>query len=126
MAEGWRFFGNLIADTEMVLAKADLSIAKRYSELAGAEGERVFPLLASEFERTREWVCRIQREENLLDRDPILQRNIRLRDPYVDPLSLMQVDLLRRWRDTNREDSELERALVITVKGIARGMQNTG
>jgi phosphoenolpyruvate carboxylase len=126
MALGWRFFGNLIADTEMVLAKADLAIAHRYAELAGALGERVFPLLQSEFELTQEWVCRIQQEESLLDRDPILQQNIRLRDPYVDPLSLMQVDLLRRWRAADRNDSALERALIITVKGIARGMQNTG
>ena len=62
----------------------------------------------------------------LLERDPVLQRSIRLRHPYVDPMSFVQVDLLARWRATDREDEDLERVLVQTVRGIARGLRNTG
>ena len=65
-------------------------------------------------------------EDDLLDREPVLQRSIRLRNPYVDPMSLVQVDLLRRWRDADRDDPDLERALFTTVRGIARGLRNTG
>ncbi len=62
----------------------------------------------------------------LLEREPTLQRSIRLRTPYVDPMSFLQVDFLRRWREGGREDRELERVLVQTVRGIARGLRNTG
>ena len=58
--------------------------------------------------------------------EPALQRAILLRNPYVDPMSFLQIDLLRRWRETNREDGELFKALLATVNGIAQGMQNTG
>jgi phosphoenolpyruvate carboxylase len=62
----------------------------------------------------------------LLDSDPTLQRSIRLRSPYVDPIHLTQVDLLRRWRETQREDRELFEALLASVNGIAQGLQGTG
>ncbi len=126
MAAEWPFFRNLLEDAEMVLAKADLPIAARYAELAGAAGERVFPRIRSEYDRTAAAVLGITGSRELLDRDPALQRSIRLRNPYVDPMSLLQVDLLRRWRDAGRADDELLRALLVTVHGIARGLQNTG
>lgn len=126
MAAGWPFFANLIADTEMVLAKADLPIGKRYAALAGAIGERIWPCIEAEFRSTCDFICQIQKTQELLDREPVLQRAIRLRNPYVDPMSLLQVDLLQRWRAGDRQDTELERALLTTVKGIARGLQNTG
>jgi phosphoenolpyruvate carboxylase len=126
MNEGWRFFANFVADIEMVLAKTDMAIAHHYAERAGDLGTKIYPQLKQEFELTRDLICRIQQEEQLLDREPALQLNIRLRNPYVDPISLLQVDFLRRWRATGCEDEALERALIITVKGIARGMQNTG
>jgi len=71
-------------------------------------------------------VLEVTETRGLLERDPTLRRSIRLRNPYVDPLSLLQVDLLRRWRDGGREDVQLERALVQTVRGISRGLRNTG
>ena len=117
---------NLLADVEMVLAKADLGIAARYAELAGEVGERVFPKLRQAFEDTRRLVTRLQGIDEPLDREPTLQRSIRLRNPYVDPMSLVQVDLLRRWRSGDRGDDELLRALFATVRGIARGLRNTG
>jgi phosphoenolpyruvate carboxylase len=126
MASDWPFFANLLADAEMALAKADMEIALRYGELAGDRGERVFPRIRSAFDRTRELVLSLRDEDELLDREPMLQRALRLRNPYVDPMSVLQVDLLRRWRDGGREDPALERALFTTVRGIARGLRNTG
>ena len=122
----WPFFATLLTDAEMVLAKADLGIARRYAQLAGADGETIFPLVESEYERTRQLVCTIQEIDEPLDRDPLLQRSIQLRNPYVDPMSQVQVELLARWRATGRSDQALENALFTTVIGIARGMQNTG
>jgi phosphoenolpyruvate carboxylase len=126
MATGWPFFANLLADTEMVLAKADMRIAARYARLAGDLGEALFPELEAEYRRTCDLVCRIHGLEGLLDREPQLQRALRLRAPYVDPMSLMQVDLLARWRAGDRTDPALELALAETVRGITRGMQNAG
>ncbi len=120
------FFANLIADVEMTLAKADLAIAARYAHLAAREPRQLFDLVRLEYERTREIVLRLNDREELLDGDPTLQRSIRLRNPYVDPMSLLQVDLLRRWRESGREDGALLRALFATVGGIAKGLQNTG
>ncbi len=79
-----------------------------------------------EFERTCAMVCEVRNAIALLADEPVLRRNIQLRNPYVDPMSLVQVDLLRRWREGGREDRDLETALFATVRGIARGMQNTG
>jgi phosphoenolpyruvate carboxylase len=110
----------------MVLAKADMPIAARYAELAGAVGERIFPVIRAEFERTTVWLLRLRGTTALLDEDPTLQRSIRLRNPYVDPMSFLQVDLLRRWRDAGRPEDDLFRALLDSVNGIARGLQNTG
>ncbi|MCA9783366.1 MAG: phosphoenolpyruvate carboxylase [Candidatus Cloacimonetes bacterium] len=126
MAARWPFFANLLADLAMVLAKADLEIASRYAELAGPVGESVFPVIRERWLETRDWVLRLRGEDELLDLEPALQRSIRLRNPYVDPMSLLQVDLLSRWRASGREDRELETALFETVRGISQGMQNTG
>jgi phosphoenolpyruvate carboxylase len=126
MAAQWPFFGNLLADTEMVLAKADMRIAARYAELAGELGARLFPLLEQQYLRTCELLCAINGCKELLEHDPDLQQTLRLRAPYVDPMSLMQVDLLARWRASGREDQQLELALTETVRGITRAMQNAG
>jgi phosphoenolpyruvate carboxylase len=122
----WPFFGNLLSDTEMVLAKADMRIASRYAELAGEPGAQMFTTLEQQYFRTRQLLCEIIECEELLDNEPELQRTLRLRAPYVDPISLMQVDLLSRWRASDRQDQELELALTETVRGIARGLQNAG
>jgi len=73
-----------------------------------------------------EWILRLRGHRQLLDGDPVLQRSIRLRNPYVDPMSLLQVDLLQRWREQGRPDGVLLDALLATVNGIAQGLQNTG
>ena len=126
MAENWLFLANLLEDAEMAMAKADMGIAQRYAGLAGDLGRQYFPRIAEEFERTAKMICRLKGQKNLLDRDPTLKRSILLRNPYVDPMSFSQVDLLARWRDGGREDSDLEQALIASVHGIAQGLQNTG
>ena len=126
MAREWPFFANLLADVEMVLAKTDLGIGARYARLAGPSGERLFPKFVEEFERTNTIIRDVLETETELEREPVLRRSIRLRNPYVDPISLLQVDLLDRWRAGGSKDEDLERALRSTVRGIARGMQNTG
>jgi len=116
----------LVDDVEMVLAKADLGIAARYARLAGPLEAAFFPVIRAEFERTVSWLLRLKRTAALLDEDPALQRSIRLRNPYVDPMSLLQVELLARWRAAGRPDDDLFEALLATVRGIAQGLQNTG
>ena len=125
-ASEWPFFDALLSDVEMVLAKADLEIASMYSHLAPVEVRPVFDAIRDEFDRTVSAVLDIRTNSALLDSDPTLQRSIRLRNPYVDPMSILQVDLLRRWRAQDRPDGESFRALLATVNGIARGLQNTG
>ncbi|MCA9513901.1 MAG: phosphoenolpyruvate carboxylase [Myxococcales bacterium] len=126
MARDWPFFRTLLGDVALVLSKADMAIARRYATLAGDLGERFFPQILGEYERTRSAILRLTGEAELLDADPLTQRTIRLRDPYVDPMSLLQVDLLARWRETGREDETLEHALLITLNGIAHGLRATG
>lgn len=122
----WPFLTMLVSDVEMVLAKSDMNIAARYADLAGDLGNRLFPILLTEHQRTLSTVLELAEISELLERDPTLQRSIRLRNPYIDPMSFVQVDLLGRWRAGNREDKELERVLIQTVRGIARGLRNTG
>jgi phosphoenolpyruvate carboxylase len=126
MARDWAFFGTLVEDVEMVLAKSDIAIFERYSQLAGALHASFFPRIAGEFQRTHAAVLAIRDADELLANDRRLRLSIRLRNPYVDPISLLQVDLLARWRAKDRDDPELMRALVATVNGIAAGVQNTG
>ena len=126
MAVAWPLFENLLSDVEMVLAKADLGIAELYSRLAGDLHEPFFGKITAEFELTRDTILEFSEHDSILEGDFTLQRAIALRNPYVDPISLMQVELLRRWRATDRQDEELFDALLATVNGIAQGLQNTG
>jgi phosphoenolpyruvate carboxylase len=126
MFREWFFLRSLVADAEMVLAKSDLGIAEIYSQLAGELHETFFPIIMTEFELTRDIILEYSEHDSILDGDATLQRAIMLRNPYVDPISLMQVDLLRRWRAVDRRDDELFNALLATINGIAQGLQNTG
>ncbi|MEL6904838.1 MAG: phosphoenolpyruvate carboxylase [Planctomycetota bacterium] len=122
----WPALRALLADVEMVLAKSDLGIARRYVPLAGDVGARLFPTIEAEHERTTRALLDVLEQDELLASEPTLQRSIRLRNPYVDPMSFVQADALGRWRATGREDPALERLLTQTVRGIARGLRNTG
>jgi phosphoenolpyruvate carboxylase len=126
MFREWFFLRSMVADVEMVLAKSDLGIAELYSELSGDLHDVMFPKILAEFNLTRDTILGYSEHDSILEGDVTLQRAIMLRNPYVDPISLLQVDLLRRWRATDREDDELFNALLATVNGIAGGLQNTG
>ena len=126
MVRDWPFLKALVDDVEMVLATADLAIAARYARLAGSLEPVFLPAIGAEFERTVSVVLRLKGTAALLDEEPALQRSIRLRNPYVDPMSLLQVELLARWRAAGRPDDDLFGALLATVRGIAQGLQNTG
>jgi len=122
----WTFFTTLIDDLETSLARADLEIAAYYEELAEPRLRPFGKRLREEFAAVRERVLEVKQTQWLLDRDQTLQRSIELRNPYVDPINLLQVDLLRRWRETGRQDRELFEALLACIAGIAEGLQSTG
>ena len=125
------FFRSLVENLEMTLAKSSLEVARSYLELVPDELEpaRRFAEIAAEHARTVEAVKEIVGAKALLDRQPVLQRSIRLRNPYVDPMNAIQVELLRRHRDPVATDEELEavrRPLLRSIAGIAAGLRNTG
>jgi len=127
MDRDWPFFQALIANAELALAKADLAIAERYVALVESPAlrDRIWLRIRREYDLTRTLLLEVTGQERLLDRDPVLQRSIERRNPYVDPLSFIQVDLLRRFRREPSSDALL-RAVLLTVNGIAGGLKNTG
>jgi phosphoenolpyruvate carboxylase len=126
MAAEWPFFGHLLDDVEAMLARTDLEVAGHYDELANEELRVHAGSIAREHELSVSQILRVRGAANLLDSDPTLRRSIMLRNPYIDPMHLMQVDLLQRWRASGRHDSALFAALRSTINGIAQGLQATG
>jgi phosphoenolpyruvate carboxylase len=131
MMRSFPLFASLISSVEIAMAKADFTIARLYADLVtdAALGNRVFGMLAREFERTRQCILTVTGQRELLENNPVLSRSVRLRNPYVDPLSLIQVDLLRRKRTlaaTGKLDPTLDYAIGATMNGIAAGLHNTG
>ncbi len=127
MMREFPLFIDLIRNVELALAKADFNIARQYSSLVrdAAMRESVFTRLEAEYENTRRAVLAVTGQEVLLETNPVLSRSIRLRNPYVDPMSLIQVELLRRKRAGDTSDS-LQRAIAATINGISAGLRNTG
>ena len=124
MTKEWPFFRRLIDDVEVALAIADMDIAALYSQLADNRLHKYFfPIIKLEYERTVEAVLAIRNQQVLLESNKTLSRSILLRNPYVDPMSLLQVELLGRWRDGRRQDKKLQTALLDSVNGISRGLQ---
>ena len=130
MYSNWPFFRTMIDNAQMILGKADLHIAERYAELVPEPevAQAVFGQIRAEYERTRRMVCQVARIERLLDNTPVLQRSIVLRNPYVDPLSYIQVELLGRLRAAPDapDHTALEDAILLSISGIAAGLKNTG
>jgi len=127
----WPFLTSVIDNAEMILAKADIGVARRYASLAihSREDERRWMLIEAEYRRTIALLLEITGRERLLDGAPTRQRSISLRNPYVDSLSELQVRLLTRLRSMPTEDPERDRVLrlvQLSVSGVAAGLQGTG
>jgi phosphoenolpyruvate carboxylase len=132
MARGFPLFIDIIRNVEMALAKADFSIARLYAGLVQNKAlrERVFSILHAEFELTHRMVLAVLGQTSLLQKNNVLSQSIRLRNPYVDPMSLIQVELIRRKRSAiaagQPVPAELDRAITATINGISAGLRNTG
>jgi phosphoenolpyruvate carboxylase len=122
----WKFLANLLDDVELDLVRADLDIAAQYEGLATGDVSAITAEIRREHALARRWVTDIKGEAELLDGRPAMQRAAVLRSPYGDPMHLMQVDLLRRWRAGGRKDAALFDALLASVSGIALALQATG
>ena len=122
----WPFFSSLVDNLEMTLAKSHLAIAERYLELVPAEvdGARLFARIREEHDVAVESVLAVVEEQHLLDRQPVIQRSIELRNPYVNPMNALQVELLRRYRSGDEEHVRLP--LLRSLTGIAAALRNTG
>jgi len=121
----WAFFRSLVENLEMTLAKSSLEIAEGYLELVpvSPDRERLFAAIVAEHERTVSAVLGIVEVSDLLDRHPVLQRSVTLRNPYVDPMNAIQVELLRRYRSG---ETAATRPLMRSIGGIAAALRNTG
>jgi phosphoenolpyruvate carboxylase len=120
-------FIDLLRNVEVALSKADWGVAEKYASLVTDPGvrQRVFAKLTEEFHRTECTLLAVSQQRHLLEGNPVLARSIRLRNPYVDPMSLIQVELLRRKR-AGEDSEELNRAIAATISGISAGLRNTG
>ncbi|MDE3106000.1 MAG: phosphoenolpyruvate carboxylase [Acidobacteriota bacterium] len=134
MMRDFPLFIDIMRNVEMALAKADFGIARLYASLVedAALRDRVFQTLHAEFDLTRAMLLEITQQTSLLQNNPVLERSIRLRNPYVDPMSLIQVELIRRKRALGTQaadpalEAELNRAISATINGISAGLRNTG
>ncbi len=131
MANEWPFFATLISNLDMVIAKSDMAIAARYAGLVEDKklGKRIFARIEAEWERTRAALTLITGEADRLASNPALARSIAHRFPYLDPLNHLQVELMRRYRASRKNDAGLERVqrgIHISINGLAAGLRNTG
>ncbi|MBS0551052.1 MAG: phosphoenolpyruvate carboxylase, partial [Proteobacteria bacterium] len=134
MHREWPFFATLLSNMDMVLAKSDIAIASRYAELVrdATLREAIFTRIRAEHEATMSSLLAITGQRELLDGNPLLQRSIRNRFPYLDPLNHVQVELLRRRRDCDGHggdddnDEHVGRGIHLSINGIAAGLRNSG
>lgn len=131
MYESWAFFRSLIDNVQMILAKSDLLVAREYASLVSdnALREKFFSQIEHEFELTKAHLLMITKQSDLLENNPALQKSLRLRAPYIDPMSYIQVSALKRYRSQTVTEDEKQAYLKLlrtSVNGIAAGIRNTG
>jgi phosphoenolpyruvate carboxylase len=132
MHAGWPFFQTMIDNAQLTMRKADMGIAALYASLVEDEGirRRVFGLLEREFARTEAAILAITGQKQLLAGEPVLRQSVELRNPYIDPLNYIQVEMLRRLRAKKKiavEEADALRGVVeLTINGISGGLKNTG
>ncbi|MBI5192964.1 MAG: phosphoenolpyruvate carboxylase [Nitrospirae bacterium] len=131
MYRKWPFFENLLDNIQMTMAKTDMNISHLYSTLVTDNNvrEKIFGILKKEFDLSTEMILLITGQKKLLDNDPVLQRSISLRNPFIDPINYLQVNLLKQLREeghTEEKRQELSDSVLLTISCIAAGMRNTG
>ncbi|MFO7446008.1 MAG: phosphoenolpyruvate carboxylase [Ignavibacteriaceae bacterium] len=130
MYNNWEFFNALIQNIEMVLTKTDMIISEEYVSLDNnKEAKEIFKMIKNEYERSVKYVLLITNEKELLEQDKQLQRTLRLRNPYIDPISFIQVHLIKQYRNSKiskKKKEDLLHILRASVNGIAAGIKNTG
>ncbi|MDM5198050.1 phosphoenolpyruvate carboxylase [Fictibacillus enclensis] len=128
MYQEWPFFRSTIDNLQMALMKADLTAAREYTAMVDDQNmaQRIFSEIENEYNRTKDAILLITRQEQLMDHVPNIKESIRLRNPYVDPLSFLQVELISKLRENEQIDEELLREALLTINGIAAGLRNTG
>jgi phosphoenolpyruvate carboxylase len=128
MYRDWPFWSTLIDNAQMILTKADMTIARLYADLVEdpAVGDRIYAKIAEEYDRTVAVILHATGQKELLERAPILLRSIHRRNPYVDPLSFLQLVILKRLRAADEPPDELVTAALESINGIASGLKNTG
>ena len=130
MYSDWQFFNALLQNLEMVLFKTDMIIGREYLSLNKSKRiEEIYDIINNEYEKSKKYLLEITGEKNLLDHNKILQRTLNLRNPYLDPISFIQVNLIKKYRDENiskKTSEQLLNVLRASVNGIAAGIRNTG
>ena len=132
MHAGWPFFQTLIDNAQLTMRKADMGIASLYAGLVpdAKVRRRIFAILSAEFELTEKSILSVTGQKRLLGREPVLLRSVELRNPYIDPLNFIQVDMIRRLREGApvgaREVDEIRAVIELTINGISGGLKNTG
>lgn len=132
MYGSWHFFRTFLSNVQMTLSKTDMQIAARYVRTLVDDdaAAKLFAIIEAEHARTVEEVLRVTGHEQLLATSPVLRRTLELRDSYLAPLHALQISLLARSRQAQASgitpDPDLQRALLLTINGIAAGLRNTG
>jgi phosphoenolpyruvate carboxylase len=127
MASEWPFFQTLLSNMDMVLAKSDIGIASRYMQLVEnvEQREAIFTQLRAEWQDSIDALCAVLQQKSLLERNAPLERSIRHRFPYIDPLNHVQLELLKRYRAGDTDDRVVQ-GIHLTINGIAAGLRNSG
>lgn len=127
MASGWPLFAATLANMEMVLAKSDMGIAARYAALVEdrALGEAIFGRIRDGWQATQDGLLTVTRQTRLLEKHPALETSIRLRLPYIEPLNLLQIELLKRHR-AGEEDARIGEGILLSINAIATALRNSG